>query len=77
MGISEKLTDDELKNVSGGAVAKNPAFDAKREEFDEAWEMLGMEQKDFSGMKRAQMFDDWVSVSSTTTAVSYLSKAKN
>ncbi len=75
MGINEKLTDEELKGVSGGAVGTNPAFEAKRTEFNEAWDALNMEQNGFSGMKRAELFDEWQTTGANTSAVSFLSKA--
>ena len=76
MGNNERLTDEELKNISGGAVGTNPALQAKRDEFDEAWNVLGMEQKGYSGMKRAELFDEWQMSGSKVSALTFLSGLK-
>ena len=77
MGIDEKniLGEDVLQGVTGGA--GGTAFDAKRKEFDDVWETLGMEQKGFTGMKRSELFDEWQMSGSTLTAISFLSKNYN
>ncbi len=61
MGMNEKLTDDELMKVSGGAGRGiNPDLVDKRHEFDEAWEAKGFDKnKDITGMKRAEIYDAW------------------
>lgn len=60
MGINEKLTDEELKGVSGGAgKAIDPKFDKERKAFEDAWDNLEMEKKGYSGMQRAELYDQW------------------
>ena len=73
MGMNEKniLGDDVLQGVTGGA--GGAAFDAKRKEFDDAWDALGMEQKGFSGMSRSEYFDEWQMSGSKMSAISFLS----
>ena len=74
MGISEKLTDDELMNVAGGAGrGQNPELVKNRDEFIQAWNELGMDSK-VSGMQRAELFDQWTSSSESASA--FLAKVK-
>ena len=72
MGTNEKeiLTDDALMRVTGGA---GPQFDARRKEFDDAWAKLEMEKKGFSGMQRAELFDDWQKNKTDSSASTFLS----
>ena len=68
------LNDEQLTGVTGGA--GGAAFDAAREEFDTAWDVLGMEQAGFSGIKRGEYFDKWDKGGRQTSAMSFLSRIK-
>lgn len=60
MGINEKLTDEELKGISGGAgKAIDPKLEKERKEFEKAWERQKKDDLDISGMRRAELFDEW------------------
>ncbi|RKM59260.1 hypothetical protein D6855_10160 [Butyrivibrio sp. CB08] len=61
MGTNERLTDDELMKVSGGAGRGiNPDLVDKRLEFDKAWAAKEYDKnKDITGMKRAEIYDKW------------------
>ena len=76
MGINEKLSDEELKGVSGGAgKAIDPNLEKERKAFEEAWDKLDMEGKGYSGMQRAELFDTYQKMKSPTyTPEIYLSK---
>ena len=53
----QQLNMDELNKVVGGS--EPPVFDARREEFKEAWEAFNMEKQGISGMKRSEFYDEW------------------
>ena len=55
------LSDDELKNVSGGATTDDQAFIDMKDEFDKAWGEAGMDKKGISGMQRGELFVKWES----------------
>ena len=76
MGINEKLTDDELMKVSGGAGRGiNPDLVLKRDEFDKAWADKGFDKNtDITGIKRAEIYDAWTS--SGKSADVFLSSVK-
>ncbi len=71
MGIEERLTDEALKGVSGGA--GNSAQD-KRSQFESAWRTLGMTQKGYSGMRMAEIYDDWEMAGFQPDAITFLSQ---
>ena len=60
MSNNEKIILDEkaLENVSGGKKASSAQVD-RTAEFEQAWTILGMERKGYSGMARAEMYDSW------------------
>lgn len=59
----EMLNEDELMGVVGGkksqSKAQVKARAKKKKEFDAAWKSLDMDGKGVSGMKRAEIFDEW------------------
>ncbi len=62
MGINERLTDEELKGISGGAgKAIDPKLEKERKEFEKAWTKQKKDDLDISGMRRAELFDEWQS----------------
>jgi hypothetical protein len=66
MGINEKLTDEELKGISGGAgKAIDPKLEKERKAFEDAWDKLDMEKKGYTGMQRAELYDQWQEKKST------------
>ncbi len=81
MSVNEKvvLKDHELELVSGGAHSKSKA-EGKKAEFDQAWNLLGMERKGYSGMARAELYDKWESNDYSTDATTFITletKAKS
>ena len=74
----ELLNEKELAGVSGGRnrTAKAAADPyTKKKEFEAAWATLGLDAKGYSGMKRAELFDEWELAGYTPDAVTFLSKA--
>ncbi len=51
------LKVEELEEVVGGSGGAK--FDEKRKESDDARDYLGKNKKGYSGMKRAELFDEW------------------
>ncbi len=58
MGNQEKLSEEALKSVAGG-INVNAEFDEKRTLFEAAWKTLKLDEKGYSGMRMAEIFDDW------------------
>ena len=74
----ELLNDAELSGVSGGRrSASKTAADSynKKKEFESAWATLGMEARGYTGMKRAELYDEWELAGFTPDAVTFLSQA--
>ncbi len=51
------LSDKELENVTGGV--KDGEFADKRNLFEKSWNAMGKETLNCSGMKKAEIFDEW------------------
>lgn len=71
-----KISDDMLEEVTGGATTSSAEFRARRKEFDEAWAMLNMDSNGFSGMKMAELYDEWELAGYAPDAVTFLSTKK-
>ena len=73
MSINEKMIieENELEKVSGGKKAANAPVD-RRAEFEQAWTILHMESKGYSGMARAEMYDSWERASFSPDATTFL-----
>ena len=61
MGIDDKklLKDEVLAGVSGGVKKAADDLSQKKADFEKAWDLLGLDAKGYSGMRMAQLFDDW------------------
>ncbi len=70
MGNEERLNEEALQNVTGGKGASPD----KRSQFEAAWKMLGMTEKGFSGMRMAELYDDWEFQGFKPDAVAFLSE---
>ena len=57
----EKINDDALENVTGGAT-RDQRYEARVREFDKAWLMTHMERKysGIGGMDRSELFEEWL-----------------
>lgn len=73
MTMDEKkiLGEEALKAVSGGA-SNTAEFTQKRDEFDKAWSLLKMQSKGYSGMAKAEFFDEWEEKGYPGDATSFL-----
>ena len=78
MSINEKtiLNETELEKVSGGRKANSVSVD-RTAEFEQAWTILGMERKGFSGMARAEMYDNWERSGFTQDATTFITLKMN
>ena len=70
--MTNKLNDKDLAQVAGGRRAEADDFDLKRNEFETAWTSLNMEKEGYSGMRKAEMFDEWESTGYKTDAKSFI-----
>ncbi len=77
MSIDNKnaINVDDLAKVVGGT--ENTTFESKRTEFEAAWKNLEMDQKGFSGMKKAELFDEWEFAKYTPEATVFLAGKKS
>ncbi len=73
MSNNEKMIIDEkeLEKVSGGKKAASTSVDRKAE-FEQAWNILHMESKGYSGMARAELYDNWERAGFTPDATTFL-----
>ena len=71
------LNDEALVAVAGGAkiTAKEPTFEDRKKEFETAWKNLKMDDQGISGMRMAQLFDEWEMSEYKLDAATFLSKA--
>ena len=68
------LRDEDLEKVAGGRLAKAAAgAEPKNKEFEAAWKALGLDSK-YSGMKRAEIYDEWEMAGFTPEATAFLAK---
>ncbi len=51
------LNDMDLENVTGGKTDAD--FSDKRNLFENSWNAMGKETANCSGMKKAEIFDEW------------------
>lgn len=70
------INDRVLENVTGGAGANSSEFRARRKEFDDAWLALKMEASGFSGMKMAELYDEWELAGYSPDASTFLATKK-
>lgn len=70
------VSDDILKEVTGGAGHSTDEFRAKRKDFDDAWANLKMDANGFSGMKMAALFDEWEMAGYSPDAATFLASKK-
>jgi hypothetical protein len=71
----EILKDEILEVVTGGVggdVNKNKTFEERKKEFESAWKKLKMDTKGISGMKMAELFDEWENSESEVDAMTFL-----
>ena len=66
------FNDGALAAVAGGVRSSGAVRERKKQEFEAAWSSLNMDGKGFSGMKKAEIFDDWEFAGYSPDAVSYL-----
>ncbi len=66
----ELLSEEELRKIAGGK--NDESFAAKREEFEKAWNSLGMDRYGFSGQKMAALMDEWELAGYTPNALTFL-----
>lgn len=71
------LNDETLVAVAGGAMVKTkePTFEDRKKEFETAWKNLKMDNQGISGMRMAQLFDEWEMSEYELDAATFLSKA--
>ncbi|WP_029231662.1 hypothetical protein [Butyrivibrio sp. VCB2006] len=73
------MDERDLEMVVGGTKAhsdEKAIFTTKKEEFEAAWDGLGMEKKGYTGNMRAEIFDDWEAAEYKPSAVKFLAKYK-
>ncbi|MBE5836791.1 hypothetical protein [Butyrivibrio sp.] len=70
------INDENLTEVNGGAGKSSAEFRARRKEFDDAWTMLKMDSKGFSGMKMAELYDEWELAGYSPDASTFLATMK-
>ncbi len=71
------INDDVLANVAGGKVStkvKEITFEDRKKEFEDAWKKLKMDTTGISGMKMAELFDEWEMSGFKVDALSFLSE---
>ena len=66
------LNDETLERVSGGLLKASDEFSIRKNQFETAWGMLGLNSKDISCMKMAEVFDEWELTGFKLDAVSFL-----
>ena len=71
----ELLDEKALATVVGGA--SGAVEGRKKQEFEAAWSSLNMDGQNISGMKKAEIYDDWEFAGYTPDAVSFLIGIKN
>lgn len=71
------LNDDALVAVAGGTKikTKEPTFEERKKEFETAWKNLKMDDQGISGMRMAQLFDEWEMSEYKLDAATFLSEA--
>ncbi len=67
------MSEEALTAVAGGAKSVNLSEDSKKKLFEAAWTGLKMDDMKISGMKKAEMFDEWEMAGFTPDAVTFLS----
>ena len=53
------LNDEALAAVNGGLLKASDQFTLKRNEFENAWKILKLDDEQISGMRMAEIFDEW------------------
>ena len=72
------INDNELENVTGGVVgAAYTKLDdgsglSRKQQFENAWAYLDLENMGISGMQRAQLFDEWERSGFKLDAIAFL-----
>ncbi len=72
------LNDDVLEAVAGGTktkAEKEPTFEERKKEFETAWKNLKMDNQGISGMRMAELFDEWEMTDYKLDAATFLSEA--
>ena len=74
MGTEEKklLNEETLADISGGLMKASDELSQKKAAFEKAWDLLGLDAKGYSGMRMAQLFDDWELADFKPDAVAFL-----
>ncbi len=73
----EMLNEEELLGVVGGRKANSKkaakAGILRKKEFEQAWNNLKMDEQGYSGMKLAELYDEWEMSEFKTDAASFIS----
>lgn len=73
----EMLNDNELLGIVGGKKAGSKkaakASVMRKKEFEAAWNNLKMDEQGYSGMKLAELYDEWEMSDFKTDAASFIS----
>ena len=67
------LSDDDIEQVIGGA-NKRMSFEERRDMFDVAWELFKMEDKGFTGNRKAELFEEWEMADDNDSPSGFLTK---
>ena len=66
------LNEETLADISGGLMKASDELSQKKAAFEKAWDLLGLDAKGYSGMRMAQLFDDWELADFKPDAVAFL-----
>ncbi len=69
--LRKELSDEALAQAVGGAGKSSKGLNRKAD-FEKAWKLLKMDDRGFSGMKMAELYDDWELSGFEQDAVTYL-----
>ncbi|MBQ3794682.1 MAG: hypothetical protein II842_00080 [Butyrivibrio sp.] len=69
--LRKELSDEVLEQAVGGKSLTKSV--SKKTEFEKAWKILDMDGKGISGMKMAELYDDWELSGFEGDALTYLS----
>ncbi len=66
------VNDNELENVVGGTQSEE--FTGERNAFETAWNAMGKETSSCSGMKKAEVFDEWTMANCPADVTGFIRK---
>ncbi len=76
--MNTAMNDNELEKVVGGTSAGTTGkvgITTKKQEFEAAWNALKLEQQ-YTGMKRAELYDEWEAAGFKPDATTFLLSLK-